>query len=52
MVIYIKEPRLMKKLPSRSIRASEDALAELRAAFGSDCVVVREKRVEKRPPMH
>ena len=52
VVIYIKEPRLMKKLPSRSIRASEDALAELRAAFGSDCVVVREKRVEKRPPMH
>ena len=36
VVIYIKEPRLMKKLPSRSIRASEDALAELRAAFGSD----------------
>ena len=52
VVIYIKEPRLMKKLPSRLIRASEDALADLRAAFGSDCVVVREKRVEKRPSMH
>ena len=52
IVIYIRDPRMMKKLPGRRIRSSEEILGRLKETFGADRVVVREKRIENQAGMH
>ena len=52
IVIYIRSPRMMKKLPGKRIKASQAVLDRLKEAFGEGSVVVREKRVEKTQGLH
>ncbi|MBQ0059820.1 MAG: DNA polymerase III subunit alpha, partial [Lachnospiraceae bacterium] len=47
VIIFIRNPKMMKKLDRYHVKASEEFVANLKAFFGPDRVAVREKRVEK-----
>lgn len=47
VVIYIKNPKMMKKLGGVRIKATQDLADDLTALLGPGRVVIREKRIEK-----